>query len=341
LLLATGVKPKKPDIPGTDLKNVFTLTNLQDAIAMNDALRVARSISIIGAGYVGLELTESLHALGLKVHLFEREPHVLPTIDNDMAQIIEYELQRFGIRLSLGARVTAMVGADNRVTGVKSASGLGIDPADVVVLDTGVEPNVDLARNAGIQVGRTGGIAVSAHMETNVPGVYAAGNCAETYCAIRRRPVLHYIGTVAAKQGRVAGENMAARRTKFFGAIGTTVLKVFDLAVGRTGLSSRESAAESLETVSSRIEALDHVGYFPGARKIWVKLIAERETRKLVGAQVVGYGDASKRIDAAATAITAGMRVDELAQLDLAYSPPFGNLWDPLLVAAQTLLRKF
>jgi NADPH-dependent 2,4-dienoyl-CoA reductase/sulfur reductase-like enzyme len=151
--------------------------------------------------------------------------------------------------------------------------------------------------------------------------------------------VLNYIGTVAAKQGRVAGENMAARRTKFLGAIGTTVLKVFDLAVARTGLSSADAAAEGMPVVAARIEAMDRAAYYPSARKLWVKLIAERESRKLIGAQVVGYGDASKRVDIAATAVTAGLRVDELAQLDLAYSPPYGNLWDPLLIAAQAVLR--
>lgn len=339
LLIAAGVKPKLPDIPGTDLANVFTIINLQDAIRIYEALAQAQKIAIIGAGYVGLEVAECLHGLGKSVHLFEREPQVLPGIDRDMAQIIEYELARFGVNVSVGARVLALVGHDGRVTGVKAASGLGIDPADMVVLDTGVEPNVDLAREAGIQIGVTGAISVNSHMETNVPGIYAAGNCAETFCAIRRRPVLHYIGTVAAKQGRVAGENMAARRTKFLGAIGTTVLKVFDLAVARTGLSTEEAAAESLPVVSARIEAFDRAGYYPTARKLWVKLIAERESRKLIGAQVVGYGEASKRIDVAAAAITSGMRVEELAQLDLAYSPPYGNLWDPLLVAAHAVLR--
>jgi NADPH-dependent 2,4-dienoyl-CoA reductase/sulfur reductase-like enzyme len=177
-------------------------------------------------------------------------------------------------------------------------------------------------------------------METNVPGIFAAGNCAETYCMIRRRAVLQYIGTVAAKQGRIAGENMAARRTKFLGALGTTILKVFDLAVARTGLSTADAEAERMSVVSARIEALDRAAYYPDARKIWVKLIVQREGRRLIGAQVVGYGDASKRIDVAATAITAGMRVDDLAQADLAYSPPFNNLWDPILIAAQSVLRK-
>ena len=340
LLIATGVRSKLPGIPGTDFKNVFTIVDLQDALQLNEALQNSTRVAVIGAGYVGLEMVECLKTLGKTVHLYEREPHVLPGLDGDMAQIVEYELQRFGIRLSVSAKVLALVGSDDRVVGVKTASGLGIDPADVALLDTGVVPNVELAREAGVQIGLTGGISVNTYMETNVPSIFAAGNCAETFCAVRKRPVLHYIGTVAAKQGRVAGDNMAARRTKFHGALGTTVLKVFDLAVARTGLCSEDAAAESMPVVSARIEAWDRAAYYPTARKLWVKLIAERESRRLIGAQVAGYGDASKRIDVACAAITSGMRVEELVQLDLAYSPPYGNLWDPLLIAAQAVLRK-
>ena len=340
LLISTGVKPHLPEIPGTGLENVFTIVNLEDAIRISEALANVERVSIIGAGYVGLEMAECLRALGKNVHLYERRPHVLPGMDADMAQIIEYELQRFGVRLSLSAKVLALTGSGGRVSGVKAASGLGIDPAEMVLLDTGVVPRVELARDAGIQIGVTGAISVNAYMETNVPGIFAAGNCAETFCAIRRRPVLNTIGTVAAKQGRVAGENMAAGRTKFLGALGTTVVKVFDLAAARTGLCTEDAAAERINVVSARIEALDRTSYYPGARKIWVKLIADRESRKLLGAQVAGYGEASKRIDVAATAITSGMRVEELAQLDLAYSPPYGSLWDPLLIAAQTVLRR-
>jgi NADPH-dependent 2,4-dienoyl-CoA reductase/sulfur reductase-like enzyme len=340
LLIATGIKPKLPDIPGTALENVFTLTNFEDALKINNALATVQRVAIIGGGYVGLEMAECLRTLGKDVHLYEKQAHVLTGIDSDMAQILEYELQRFGVKLSTNAKVLALTGSESGVSGVKAASGLGIGPAQMVLLDTGVVPNVDLAHDAGVQIGISGGISVSAHLETNLPGIFAAGNCAETFCPIRRRPVLNYIGTVAAKQGRVAGENLAARRTKFLGAIGTTVVKVFDLAAARTGLSSDDAAAESLPIVSARIEAPDRAAYYPAARKIWIKLIAERDGQKLVGAQAIGYGDVSKRIDVAATAITAGLRIDELAQLDLAYSPPYGSLWDPLLVAAQAILRK-
>lgn len=345
LLIATGVKPKLPEVPGTDLQNVFTLGNLSDAMRIREALEEtnkrgsANNIVIVGGGYVGLELAECFHKLGKPVHVFEKEPHVLPGVDPDMAQIVEYELRRFGVGLSVNAKLLALAG-NERVEGVKTASGLGVTPAGMVLLDTGVVPNTDLVVDTDIRIGMAGGIAVSTGMETTVPGVYAAGNCAEAWCPIRRRPVLRFIGTVAAKQGRIAGENMAGHRTKFLGAIGSTVLKVFDLNVAHTGLSSREAATERMDVISERIEAEDRASYYPGARKLWVKLIVERTGRKLIGAQAIGYGDASKRIDVAATAITAGMRIEEFAQLDLSYAPPYSSLWDPMHIAANAILRR-
>ena len=340
LLIATGVKARLPSIPGTQLKNVFSVLSLQDALRILDPLTASTRVAIIGAGYAGLEFAESLCGLGKKITLFEREANVLPAVDPDIAQIVEFELRRFGVEVFTSSNVLALVGQDGRVNGVKSASGLGVTPADLVLLDTGVTPNTDLVQDTGIRIGLTGGIAVDEFMETNLPGVYAAGNCAESLCAIRRRPVLSAIGTVAAKQGRVAGENLAGRRSKFHGALGTTILKVFDLAVARTGLSSRDASAERLSFTSARIEADDRASYYPGARKVWIKLIVDRESRRLLGAQAAGYGDVSKRIDVAATAISGGLTIDDVAQLDLAYSPPYGSLWDPLLVAAQAVIRK-
>jgi CoA-dependent NAD(P)H sulfur oxidoreductase len=340
LLLAAGVKPGIPNIPGTGLKNVFTVLSLQDALRIQGPLTSASNVVIVGAGYAGLEYAESLRALGKAVVLLEREPHVLSSVDPDMAQIIEFELRRFGVQVFTSANVLALVGQDGTVNGVKAATSLGIIPADLVLLDTGVEPNVDLTRDTNIRIGVTGGVAVDEHLETNIPGVFAAGNCAETHCMIRRRPVLSAIGTVAAKQGRIAGENLAGRRSKFAGSIGTTVLKIFELAVARTGLTSREASAERITFVSARIEADDRASYYPGSRKVWVKLIVDRESRKLIGAQAAGYGEVSKRIDVAAAAISGGMTIDDVAQLDLAYSPPYGSLWDPLLVAAQAVIRR-
>jgi NADPH-dependent 2,4-dienoyl-CoA reductase/sulfur reductase-like enzyme len=340
LLIATGVRLKAPEIPGYDMQNVFPLLNLQDAFKIREAVGQAANVAIIGGGYVGLEAAECLWVVGKKITLFERNAHVLGSVDQDMAQIIEYELRRHGVQVMVHANVLALMGEKGRVNGVKSTTSLGVHPVDMVLLDTGVAPNTELAETAGIQLGNTGAIAVDSHMETSVPGIYAAGNCAETYCAIRQRPTFNTIGTVAAKQGRVAGENLAGRRSRFRGAIGTTVLKVFQLAVARTGLSTREAESERIPVVSSRIETWDRASYYPGARKVWIKLIAARDSRKLIGAQAAGYGEVARRIDVAATAISAGMRVDDIGELDLGYSPPFSSLWDPLHVAVQALLRR-
>jgi NADPH-dependent 2,4-dienoyl-CoA reductase/sulfur reductase-like enzyme len=297
-------------------------------------------LAIVGGGYVGLEMAESLRRAGKRVTIFERQDQVMPSLDPDMARIVEYELKRNGVGLRTHSPVEALVGENGRVTGLKAGGTLGVEPADAVLLDTGVEPNTGVAGSAGIRLGATGAIAVSKHMETNVPEVYAAGNCSEAFCMLRRRPVSHYIGTVAAKQGRVAGENLAGRRARFTGTVGTTILRVFDMAVGRTGFSSKEASDERIPVVTARIEAYDRAAYDPGARKIWLKLLAAGESGRVLGLQAVGYGDVARRIDVAATAIMSRMTVEELSQLDLSYAPPYGSLWDPLIVAAQSVLRK-
>ncbi len=340
LLLATGVRARIPAIPGTDLEHVFSVTTLEDAVRLRPVMEASGRVAIVGAGYVGLEMAESVRRMGKRVTVFESRDHVMPSMDADMARVVAYELERHGVGVRTSSPVEALVGADGRVTGVKAQGGPGPEPADAVLLDTGVVPDTALAQGAGVRIGATGAIAVNDYMETNVPGVYAAGNCAEAFCRQRRRPVIHYVGTVAAKQGRVAGENLAGGRSRFAGTVGTTVLKVFDMAVGRTGLSSNEAARERVRTVSARIEAQDRAAYYPTARRIWVKLIVDRDSRRVVGAQSVGYGDVAKRVDVAAAAITSGLTVDALSQLDLGYTPPYGSLWDPLLVAAQAVLRK-
>ena len=207
LLLATGVKPRLPDVPGTSLENVFGITTLEDAIRARKALDAARTVVIVGGGYVGLEMAESLRKMGKEVTIYEQSAQVLSSIDPDMSRIVEYELRRHGVAVRTGSRVEALVGEANRVTGIKAEGTLGFHPSEAVMLDTGVVPNAELSAEAGVRVGRTGSIAVNEYMETNVPGIFAAGNCAEAFCILRRRPVLQHIGTVAAKQGRVAGEN--------------------------------------------------------------------------------------------------------------------------------------
>ena len=340
LVLATGVRPRDSVIAGASLGNVFSITSLDDAIRIRPSIESASRVAIVGGGYVGLEMAEALRKKKKAVTLFEQRDHVMGGVDADMARIIEYELRRHEVKVRTGVPVDALVGAGDTVAGVKTRGASGVSPADAVMLDTGVVPNVDLSGAAGVALGATGGFAVNEYMETNVPGIFAAGNCAEAYCILRRRPVLHHIGTVAAKQGRVVGDNLSGKRTKFSGTVGTTILKVFDLGVGRVGLTSKEAAAERMRPVSARIEALDRAPYARGAGKIWIKLIADQDSRKLIGAQSIDYGDVSKRIDVATTTIMASMTVEELSQLDLSYTPPYGSLWDPLLVAAQVLMKK-
>lgn len=340
LLLATGVKHKAPGIPGTDLSGVFSLVNLDDARTIKPALDGIRHAGIVGAGYVGLEMAETLRRLGKDVTLFEQEPHVMPALDADISRIVEYELLRHGVSVRTGSRVTALTGEQGRVSGIRSESNLGIHPVEAVLLDTGVTPNVDLAAAAGIRRGSSGGIAVDSHMETNVPGVFAAGNCAEAFSILLGRPTLEHLGTVAAQQGRVAGENLAGRRSRYLGTIGTTLLRIFDLAVGKTGLSLQEASRERMPVVSARIEALDRARYNTRARKIWIRLVASSRDGRLLGMQSAGYGDVARRVDVAAAAIASRLTVDDVSRLDLAYTPPFGSLWDPLQVAAQAVLRE-
>jgi NADPH-dependent 2,4-dienoyl-CoA reductase/sulfur reductase-like enzyme len=264
----------------------------------------------------------------------------MPALDPDLGRIVRYELERHGVRVRTGHPVTALIGGEDGVQGIKSREGTGVEPVDAVLLDTGVRPNTELAAHAGVRLGPSGGIAVSSRMETNLPGVFAAGNCTEAFSILHGRGILQHLGTVAARQGRVAGENLAGRRTRFGGTIGTTLVRVFDLGVGKAGLSEAEAAGERIPVVSARIEALDRAPYFPGSRRIWLKLHAAGDSGRVIGIQAAGYGDIARRIDVGAAAITAGMTADDLATLDLGYTPPFGSLWDPIHLAAQAVLRK-
>ena len=213
-------------------------------------------------------------------------------------------------------------------------------PAEIVFVDIGVAPSVELAADAGIELGPSGAIAVNERMETNLAGVYAAGNCAETLHLVSGRPAAIPLGTVAAKQGRVAGENLAGRRTAFRGAVGTSIVKIFDVAAARTGLSSNEAREAGFRVVESTIEGRFRAHYFGGA-KASVKVLADRDSGRLLGTQIVGSDEGALRIDVAAAALAAKMTVVEASQLDLAYAPPLGALWNPFLVALNTLARQF
>lgn len=342
LLLATGYRPIAPNVEGGHLRGVFTASRLGDAEAIASWLssREARRAVLIGGGYVGLEIAEAMVMRGLAVTLVDRAPQVFSALCPDMAELVEAELARHGVDVITSRpvrRITA--NRDGAVEAVELAAGSLRLPADLVFIDVGVVPSVELAERAGIQLGATGAVAVNERLETNRAGVYAAGNCAETHHLVSGRPALIPLGTVAAKQGRVAGENLAGIRSHFVGAVGTSVVKVFDVVAAKTGLNLREASRHGFDPVESRIDARSRAHYFGGAPST-VKVIADRESRRLLGVQVVGSAQAAAAIDVAATALTARMSVRDAAQLDLAYAPPTGALWNPLLVALNNLSRQ-
>ena len=340
LLLATGYRPVIPDIEGLDLNGVFTASRLEDAEAMESYIleRKPKRVVLIGGGYVGLEVLEAMVTRGLEVTLLDVAPHVLPSLDSNMSQLVTDEIVAHGVQVMTSRTVKRIEAKrDGRIDSVVLERGMLRIPTDMIFVDVGVLPSVELAMNSGIRLGSSGAIAVSDMLETNMPGVYAAGNCVETTHLVSGGSVCMPLGTVAVKQGRVAGENLAGCRTRFYGAVGTSVVKVFDIIAGRTGLTTKEALACGFSVVESTIQSRLRPEYYDGKAKATVKIIAERGSGRLLGVQVVGGPQSIVCIDTAATALCAGMTVMEASQLDLAYAPPVGILWNPFLIALNKL----
>lgn len=338
LLIATGAIPIRFPLPGWDARGVFELTTLQSGIAVRTALdrEKPRSAVIVGGGYIGLEMAENFRARGLEVSLVEKTPQVMATLDPDMAALIAAGVEQAGVKLYREESLQAIEAEQGKVKAV--VTDRRTLPADLVILGLGVRPNSALAARAGIPVGPTGGIQVNERMQTRENGVWAAGNCAETFHLVSGRPFFIALGTVANKQGRVAGINIGGGSARFPGVVGTAVLKVFDYEVARTGLQAREIESLGLIAAEARIESRTRAGYYPGTGPIVVKLFAEKGSGRLLGGQIVGREGSAKRIDMIATALHAGLRVEEMINLDLGYSPPFSPAWDPVLIALRQLL---
>jgi NADPH-dependent 2,4-dienoyl-CoA reductase/sulfur reductase-like enzyme len=286
---------------------------------------------VVGGGYIGLEMAEAFVRRGAEVSMVESAPEVMGTLDPDMGARVSAAVRDHGIDLRTGS---AVEGFEDGV--VHTAA--GDLEADLVVLGLGVVPNSELAADAGIRTGVKGAIAVDPRQRTSHEAVYAAGDCCESFHLVSRRPVHIALGTVANKQGRVAGINLGGGYATFRGVVGTAATKVCATEVARTGLSEAECRAAGVEATSATIESSTRAGYFPGAAPMAVKLVAERGSGRLLGAQIVGGEGAAKRIDVVAVALQAGFTAQELLDADLAYAPPFGPLWDPVAVAARRLL---
>jgi NADPH-dependent 2,4-dienoyl-CoA reductase/sulfur reductase-like enzyme len=337
LVYAAGAVPVTPDWARTDADGVFGVQTLDDGAALLAWLdadpRPQRAV-VIGGGYIGVEMAEAMIQRGLSVSLVERSPEPMSTVDPDMGALVREALCGLGLDVRSGVSVTGLETRDGRVSAVVTED--GTLPADVVVLGLGVRPNTALAAEAGLPIGPTGGIRVDLRMRVvGVPGVWAAGDCVESVHRVSGQPVYVPLGTHANKQGRVAGINIGGGYATFAGVVGTAVTRVCDLEVGRTGLREAEATAAGFEFVSVRVESTNRAGYYPGARPMTVKLIAERRSGRLLGAQIVGWSEAAKRIDVLAVALWNRMTVDEMAGLDLGYAPPYAPVWDPVLVAAR------
>ena len=337
LVHATGSVPMRPPVPGIDAPGVHGVQVLDDGVALRAALTSGRvrRVVVVGGGYIGLEIAEACRVRGLDVTVVDRSATPVGTYDPDVGTFLADAVREEGIELVLSDAVTAIAtGADGRARAVHTASGRELE-ADLVVLGLGVRPDVTLAREAGIPLGTSGGIAVDVRMRTAVDGVWAAGDCVESRHRLSGERVVVALGTHANKQGRVAGINIGGGYATFPGVIGTQVTKVCDLEVARTGLSTEEAEQAGFSFVTASVDSTTKAGYFPGAQPIRIKMLAERRTGRLLGAQLVGRQGAAKRIDTLAVCIWNAMSVDEVLSLDLSYAPPFSPVWDPVLIAAR------
>ncbi|TYL36997.1 pyridine nucleotide-disulfide oxidoreductase [Natronococcus pandeyae] len=339
LLIGTGARAVEPPFDGFDLEGVFTLRSMDEADAIEDfvADREPTTAAIVGGGYVGVEMAEALTERGFEVSIFEMLPQTLQPFGEETARVVEDHLRDRGVELHLETAVQGFAG-DDRVEEVE-LEGETV-PADLVVVGVGVAPNVELAEEAGIELGPTGAIATDEYGRTNAEDVYAAGDCAEATNVVTGEPDHVPLALTANRAGRAIGSTVAGDPTPTGGTAGTAIVKAFELGAARTGVIDSEQALEAgFDPVSVTIEAPTRPHYYPGATDLTVTLVADRESERVLGASVVGRKGA-KRIDTVATALHAGLTVSELQNLDLAYAPPFSPVWDPILTAAKVLAGK-
>jgi len=342
LVVATGAMPARPPIAGLDLPGVHVLHTMGDTFAVEHALAVRAPCSavIVGGGYIGLEMAEALTTRGIAVTLVEQAPTVMPNVDAELGQRIGAELTRHGVRVRTRLAVTAIEGDDGQLR-VLGEPGFA-QPTDLVLVVVGVRPDSRLAAAAGVSTGVRGALRVDRQMRTNLPDVLAAGDCVETWHRLLEAPAYLPLGTTAHKQGLVAGENAVGGTAEFAGSLGTQVVKVFELAVARTGLRDQDAAAAGFDPVTVGSVEFDHKVYYPGAHRLYLRVTGDRSSGRLLGMQLVGHyqAEVAKRIDIPATALFHAMTVQGLSDLDLSYTPPFGSPWDAIQLAAQAWTKQ-
>lgn len=340
LLIATGGEAIVPPWPGVNLDRVSVLKTIPDANRIIQWLEQnpdIQKVTVIGGGYIGLEMAEAFHLRGKEVQIIDIADQLNASFDPDMAIHAKDELEKKGVKVLLNEEVKGFKG-DIKVTSVETDK--GEYPTDLVIVAIGIKPNSHFAKEAGIELGPKGAIKVNEKMQTNIKNIYAAGDCATHYHLVKEQDDFIPLGTTANKQGRIAGTNLGGGDASFKGIIGTAVMKVLDLDMARTGLSEKEAKGLNLDIETVSIRSRHHATYYPDAKRLFIKLVFDKNTRRLLGGQVVGYEGVDKRIDVLAVAITQKLTIDELQELDLSYAPPFNGVWDPVQQASRVAEKK-
>lgn len=342
LILATGAVPRRPTFATQDLPGVFLLHSMAESFAVHASLqkRDPRSALIIGGGYIGLEMADALTLRGIAVTVVEHGSSVLKTVDAPFGTRVGNELRQHGVEVVTGVAVERILREDEglQVSGSPDFQAT----TDMVLVATGVQPSTKLAATAGVQLGVQGAIRVNRLMETNVPDLLAAGDCVETAHRLFPHHTYLPLGTTAHKQGRVAGERALGGRRPFEGSLGTQVVKVCDLVIARTGLRDHEAREAGFDPLTMETSTWDHKVYYPGAQPLFLRLTGDRQSGRLLGAQVLGswHSEIAKRVDILATALFHEMTIEALSDLDLSYTPPLSSPWDPVQIAAQTWIHQ-
>lgn len=333
LILSPGAKPIRPNIPGTDNKNIFTLRTVEDTLKIHKYIETKKpnKATIIGGGFIGMEAAENLTYLGIDVTLVQRSTHLLPPFDFDMACILHTEMKNHGVNLMLNTEITEIAEKDEHLL-LKTADNCELQ-SDMVLFAIGVMPDTALAKDAGIKLGIKGSIIVNDRMETSVSDIYAVGDAVEIKNFVTKNKDHIALAGPANKQGRIAADNICGGNSTYKGAQGSSVIKVFDMTAASTGINESTAKAANLNYERIVLSPHSHAGYYPGAKVMTMKVLYEKETLKILGAQIVGYEGVDKRIDVLATAIRAEMKATELAELDLAYAPPYSSAKDPVNMA--------
>ncbi|MGA2914717.1 MAG: FAD-dependent oxidoreductase [Sedimentisphaerales bacterium] len=347
LVLATGSYPLIPDIEGINLSNIFTLHGVTDAEGIKSALDrgKARDVVIVGGGLIGVEMTEALVKKGCRVTVVEKLPRIFRLLDAELAMLVENQLESHGVRVLTDTGVEKFLcrpashsGGNGSVESVVTSR--GTYPADLVIIASGHKPYVDLAKKAGLKIGETGGIKVNPKMQTSDPDIYAAGDCVENTNFVTQKPCYVPLGSTANKQGRVAAVNICGGNDTFAPILGTVACKVFDYNVALTGLNEFAAKEEGFNCLTVLVPAPDREHFVPGSQLVMLKLVVDKDTRRLLGAQAIGAGINDKRIDVAATAIIGKMTVDQISNLDLCYAPPYSPVIENIITAANVARNK-